>query len=220
MRAMGKRSMSSLLIVVLNALWYAVAIVLAITVALLFAGATVGLHIDSDGASVEAGPKAVMSIPVTVEVDAGTHRVTAPSLGVDDAQLSRLGGSLKFPARKGPLFTANLAILAGSLALVLWVLGQLCGLFRTLRDGRPFVPSNATRVRRIAWAVIVGELARSAVMFFENSYAMTHFSAPGVNFDARLHVNVFALINGLIILVIAEVFREGTRLEEDRSLTI
>ena len=212
MRAMGKRSMSSLLIVVLNALWYAVA--------LLFAGATVGLHIDSDGASVEAGPKAVMSIPVTVEVDAGTHRVTAPSLGVDDAQLSRLGGSLKFPARKGPLFTANLAILAGSLALVLWVLGQLRGLFRTLRDGRPFAPSNATRVRRIAWAVIVGELARSAVMFFENSYAMTHFSAPGVNFDARLHVNVFALINGLIILVIAEVFREGTRLEEDRSLTI
>ena len=102
MRAMGKRSMSSLLIVVLNALWYAVAIVLAITVALLFAGATVGLHIDSDGASVEAGPKAVMSIPVTVEVDAGTHRVTAPSLGIDDGQLSKLGGSLRFPARKGP----------------------------------------------------------------------------------------------------------------------
>jgi hypothetical protein len=31
---------------------------------------------------------------------------------------------------------------------------------------------------------------------------------------------VFAIINGLIILVIAEVFREGTRLDEDRSLTI
>ena len=137
MRAMGKRSMSSLLIVVLNALWYAVAIVLAITVALLFAGATVGLHIDSDGASVEAGPKAVMSIPVTVEVDAGTHRVTAPSLGVDDAQLSRLGGSLKFPARKGPLFTANLAILAScaDCSVLSATAGHSCRPTRRVFDG-------------------------------------------------------------------------------------
>ena len=220
MRAMGIRSMSSLLILLLNVAWHTVAIVLALTVVLLVAGATVGLHIGSEGPSVDAGSKAVMSIPVTVEVDAGTHRVTAPSLGIDDGQLSRLGGSLRFPARKGPLFIANLTILAGSLALALWVLGQLRGLFRTLRDGRPFVPSNATRVRRIGWAVILGELAWSAVMFFENYYAMTHFSAPGLSFDARLHVDVFAIISGLIILVISEVFREGTRLDEDRSLTI
>ena len=59
-----------------------------------------------------------------------------------------------------------------------------------------------------------------AVGGFENHYAMTHFSAAGLTFDARPHVNVFAIVNGVIILVIAEVFREGTRLDEDRSLTI
>jgi hypothetical protein len=75
-------------------------------------------------------------------------------------------------------------------------------------------------LRRNLWAVIVGEVARSAVIFFENHYAMTHFSAAGLVFDERPHLNAFAIINGVIILVIAEVFREGTRLDEDRSLTI
>ena len=103
---------------------------------------------------------------------------------------------------------------------MLWVLGQLRAVFRTLRDGQPFVPANATRIRWIAFAVIVGELARSAIVFFENYYAMTHFSADGLRFDARPDLNVFAIINGLIILVIAEVFRAGTRLDEEQSLTV
>ena len=220
MKAIGKRSISSLVAVLLDVGWYAIAIVLGITVCLVLVGANVGLHLDVDGPSVEAGPAVTMSIPVTFNADAGTHRVSAPSLGIDNAHLSGLRGALRFPARKGPLFWATLVIVVGSLVLILWVVAQLRALFRTLRDGRPFVPANATRVRRIAWAVIVGELARSVVVFFENYYAMTHFSAAGLTFDARPHVNVFAIVNGLIILVISEVFREGTRLEEDRSLTI
>ncbi len=58
------------------------------------------------------------------------------------------------------------------------------------------------------------------IVFFENYYAMTHFSANGLRFDARPDVNVFAIIYGLIILVIAEVFRAGTRLDEEQSLTV
>ena len=44
--------------------------------------------------------------------------------------------------------------------------------------------ANATRIRTIAWLVIIGELARSAFVFFENYYVMTHFSADGLRFDA------------------------------------
>jgi hypothetical protein len=46
------------------------------------------------------------------------------------------------------------------------------------------------------------------------------FSADGLRFTARADVNLFAIVNGLIILVLAEVFREGTRLHDDQSLTV
>jgi hypothetical protein len=84
----------------------------------------------------------------------------------------------------------------------------------------PFVPANATRIRWIAFAVIVGEFARAAIIYSTNSYATTHFSASGLRFDSRPDLNVVTIVHGLIILAIAEVFRTGTRLDEDQSLTI
>jgi Protein of unknown function (DUF2975) len=220
MRAIGKASMSSVLTILLNVAWYVTAAVLVIGVVLLVLGSNVAFHIDSDGPSIDAGRDAAMSIPVALNVEPGAHRVAAPSLGIDNARLHRLRGALRFPPVKGPLFVANLIIVFGSLALILWVLDQLRGLFRNLRDGHPFVSANAMRLRRIAWAVIFGELARTAVVFFESYYAMRHFSVGGFAFEARPHLNIFAIINGLIIFVIAEVFREGTRLDEEQSLTI
>ncbi len=160
------------------------------------------------------------AIPVSFSVDAQTHHVTAPSLGIEEAQIQDVRGTLSFRPQSGAFRVANLAIVIAFLALAMWALGQLRAVFRTLRDGQPFVPANAIRIRRVAWAVIVGELLRSAVVFFENYYAMTHFSADGLRFYAHTELNVFAIISGLIILVIAEVFRTGTRLDEEQSLTV
>jgi hypothetical protein len=161
-----------------------------------------------------------MAIPVSFRVDDSAGGVTAPSLGIEDAQIQDVHGTLRFTPRMGAFVVANLILVIGLLALALWVLGLLRAVLRTLRDGQPFVAANATRVRWIAWAVILGEFVRSAVVYFESYYALTHFSAGGLSFQARPEINVFAIINGLIILVIAEVFRAGTRLEEEQSLTV
>ena len=59
-----------------------------------------------------------------------------------------------------------------------------------------------------------------SVVYFENRYAMTHFAAPGLQFMARPDISVFTLVHGLIILALAEVFRAGTHLDDDQSLTI
>jgi hypothetical protein len=231
MKAMGKGSVSSFLMVLLNVSWYFVALVLALTALLVvlspfnIPGLTLTIEMPRgpdftiEQSSVDV-PGFKMTIPVTVSVDPRTHRVTAPSLGIEDAQVQDVRGSLRFPARRGAFFVGNAILLIVLLAFVLLAIGQLRAVFRTLRDGRPFVRANATRIRWLACVVIAGEFARSAIVFFENYYAMTHFSAEGLRFMARPDINVFAIINGLIILVIAEVFRAGTRLDEEQSLTI
>jgi hypothetical protein len=40
---------------------------------------------------------------------------------------------------------------------------------------------NATRIRRIAFAVICGEVGRAAIVFVMNYYASTHFAADGLS---------------------------------------
>jgi hypothetical protein len=183
-------------------------------------GLDIAVRMGPEGSPSLEGPGVKMAIPVSFTVDTDTHRITAPSLGIGEAQIQSARGTLGFRPRKGTFRVANLAIVIAMLALAMWVLGQLRAVFRTLRDGQPFVPANTTRIRRIAWAVIIGEIARSAVVFFENYYVMTHFQADGLRFSAHSEFNVFAIINGLIILVIAEVFRAGTRLDEEQSLTV
>jgi hypothetical protein len=213
---MGKVSVSSFLVVLLNVAWYIVALAMVLAIGL--AGVS-AFHDIGNGQSGGRGTE--IDIPVSFRVDAKVLPVSAPSLGIEGAQIEHVRGSLKFsPPPGASLVAPALFGLAIMLALVLFVLGQLRAVFRTLRDGRPFVPANAARIRWIAFAVIAGEIGRTAIVYSSNSHVMTHFSANGLRFDARPDLNVLTIVHGLIILAIAEVFRTGTRLDEDQSLTI
>jgi hypothetical protein len=186
-----------------------------------------------------------LTIPVSFSVDPGIVRVTSsePSRESGTGQNIRVGsegfafevgpentrakipqvhvrGSIRFPTESRGLVLGAALLLSALLSLVLWVLGQLRAVFQTLRVGQPFVVANATRIRRIAFAVIFGEAGRAAIVFVTNYYASTHFVAEGLRFDARPDFSIMAVFYGLIILVIAEVFRAGTRLDEEQSLTV
>lgn len=207
---MRRPSLSSLLTAVLSVAWYFVAVALVLTACL----AALSVFHDFGGTS-------ELDIPVSFNVDASALQLGAPSLGVESAHLRNVRGSLIFPApAAAPLVAPMLAGLAIILAVTLWALGQLIAVFRTLRDGQPFVRANAIRIRRLGFVVIAGEVVRAVLIFAANSYAMSHFSAIGLRFDARPDLNLFAIVHGLIILAIAEVFRAGTRLDEEQSLTI
>ncbi len=72
----------------------------------------------------------------------------------------------------------------------------------------------------MGFTVIFGELARAALVYFWSYYTSLHFTANGLRFVASANFSVITIISGFAILVIAEVFREGTQLQEDQSLTI
>lgn len=161
-----------------------------------------------------------MTLPVRFYVDADAHRITAPSIGVDRAELLDTHGSLRFPASKGWFLYANAAFLIVLFLFAIWGLEQLHRVIGTMRKGQPFVPANARRLRRVAAAVIGGELVQAALVFFNQFYVKTHFTATGLLFDASFNVDFFAIVLAFIIFAIAEVFAAGTRLDEDQALTI
>ena len=219
------RSPAWFLIILLNVVRVAVAIVLVVTAAILavalFAdirGLEMTVFPPSFGVSPEAHSHWTLTIPVSVAVDQG--RIAAPSLGIERAEIQDLRGSLRFPLQRGRLFIVNGLLLMLGIGILLWLTTELQRVLRTVRDGKPFAASNATRVRKIAWILIVGECVRATIVYLENSYAATHFTAEGLRFTANADFSVAAIVEGLIILVIAEVFRVGTRLDEDQSLTV
>jgi TRAP-type C4-dicarboxylate transport system permease small subunit len=217
MRALGRHSVSSFLVWSLTISRNLLAFILFIAVGLTIASP----FIDHEGGT--------LSLPVAVEVDARILHLAAPTLGIPDVIAGpeqrgrrprlRLRGDIAFPAPPD-MWVIGPAVGALMIATALWIVMQLLALFRELRAGHPFAPVNASRVRRIAWTVIAIEPMRAIVEYGSTSFVHAHFIAFGLSFPSRMNLNVGTIFIGLVILVIAEVFRTGARLDEDQSLTI
>lgn len=203
---MSRQSIASFVKFLLDAAWWAVAVGLGLLVIVLACSFLVEIR----------GDNLTLSLPVSVEVD-------APVVGVEgesNAHFEKLRGNLRFPARKGAFFSGSVAVVVLMFGYVLWIVTQLRSIFRSLSRGLPFVEGNARRIRYIGVAVILGETGRAIIVYFWSHYTSLHFTMSGAHFAPSADISLITIVSGLAILVIAEVFREGARLQEDQSLTI
>jgi hypothetical protein len=101
--------------------------------------------------------------------------------------------------------------------LVIVILWLVRGLLRSVRDGSPFIKDNVARLRSLASLVLVGiPIAESLRSIFAGELADT----VGL-VGPPLHVlSGNALLGGLAILVLSEVFAEGIRLHDDLDGTV
>ena len=115
----------------------------------------------------------------------------------------------------GPVAAATLLgadlYFAGAIVIV----GRLRRIFRTLIAGDPFQPDNVRRLRVIGGALAALELGRYAVAGLLRLFV----HGPGqFRMGAGLSLTTWFAV--LVIVVLAEVFREGARLRGEAELTI
>ena len=113
----------------------------------------------------------------------------------------------------GPLAAAVLLgvelYIAGSIIIV----GRLRMIFRTLIAGDPFHPDNVPRLRVIGSALAALEIGRYIAA------AISHMFFHGAA-HVGASINLTTWFAVLVIVVLAEVFREGARLRGEAELTI
>jgi hypothetical protein len=100
-----------------------------------------------------------------------------------------------------------------SLIGVIVIVQRLRRVFGAMTAGDPFHPDNVRRLRVIALVLALVEV---------NDYvfaAIDHF-VLGARLSPGLSLNLTAWFAVLVIVVLAEVFREGARLRRDAELTI
>jgi len=213
------RAVASGLAALFTVLWWWVLLAsILVGLLVLTTGLRVGVQIGPNGEpNFVAGSDARMVLPVAFDLDTGAARVTSADR-TNSGAIEKATGlvRLETPDRRW----IALAAAATMLALTLWILAELAALCRSVRDGQPFAPGNAGRIRRLALALVLAEASRAAVVYAAHARAAAHFTADHLRFTASPHVNALAIVSALILLVLAEVFRTGTRLDEDQSLTV
>lgn len=114
----------------------------------------------------------------------------------------------------GPAAAAEVAGAELSLLGLIVIVQRLRRIFGSLTAGDPFHPDNVRRLRVIALVLALIEI---------NGYVFAgidHFILGGRPPWRHVDLNLTAWFAVLVIVVLAEVFREGARLRRDAELTI
>jgi hypothetical protein len=113
-------------------------------------------------------------------------------------------------------------ILAYSFAMIILfgTLHQLRKIMQSLNRQAPFVQENTKRLRIIGWLTMC-----SALLSVGNSVANTqilnhHFKNSGEIYSAQISIGLVPLAVGAMVLILAEIFRQGYLLKTDNESII
>lgn len=171
---------------------------------------------------VAAGALAIAAagyVVVLVLIAGGTldPSVLAPA---DTARIRVPGLAINNPAGAiWPVVIPSLLIGAVAIGGGLVIVGRLKLLFGNFTSGEPFRKENASHLRAIWVAMLVIELSRYALLALAGAL-LAAFGPEDLEGQVTLSINLSTWASILILIVLAEVFREGARLKEEQELTI
>lgn len=207
MKALGKGSIASIVQVGLIIAWWVLAVVMVIwaLIALAYTCFMIMVSLTAiDPASIPAPDHG------------GGDGVQLQVSGIDPAALADLKWTDWHIV--GPVLLIAGVALGGSLVIV----GRLRRLFASFTSAEPFRRENAQHLRVIWITMVVMELSRYALMAIVG-LALGVFGAPDSVGHASFVIDSDNFSNWmpiLILIVLAEVFREGARMKEEQELTI
>ena len=121
----------------------------------------------------------------------------------------------------GTMFIFQFALVIPLLAIGLLIIFHLRKIFATIAGGDPFSMENSKRIRLIGWAVIVASVLKALLSFLIGLYFSTLINLPGLTLTANMRLeDLSGVFVGVIILILAEVFQHGARLQEESNLTV
>jgi len=207
MKVLGRASISSVLKFTLDVAWYAT-IVLAIVVAIDVLGGVAGAS---------AGR---LDLEVRFELDPGSYRVVSETYGVEHAFIVDAVGKLVFGSTDVTLLLVHFGLLLVWFGAALAIIYELRQVLRTLVDGEPFVQANAMRIHMIGLVIIFMEVAKVVILTLFSVFVRDNFSVEGFTLGVAPRPDLGVILVGLVVLVIAAVFRQGTELQEEQEFTV
>ncbi len=146
-----------------------------------------------------------------------------PSAGeppLSDPALVKARGELRFHTRRVdlmllgflPMLLVAAAVLAGG-----WQLRQVLA---AVARGEPFAAANPRRISAIGWIVVAVTATEPLLAYLPASVVLRTAEVEGIDLSPTLMFDTGTLLTGLVIIVLAAVFREGVRLHEEQSLTV
>jgi hypothetical protein len=161
-------------------------------------------------------------LPVLARITIDEAALAAPE-GRAAAEVSTLvsgQGELRIRTRSKSAWTLLFLLIEILLAVLLYVYGQLRALLRSVLERQPFREENAFRIRRLGIVVIAWGAIAPFIKLVVGAAMISEVSVRGLILAPPVELQFQTVFFGLAILVLAEIFRQASELQNDQSLTI
>jgi hypothetical protein len=137
-------------------------------------------------------------------------------------EIEDVRGSLRLPIPAMPwsLFGVLWTYTAIAAALILLFVYHLRRILHRARDGAPFDPDNAGRLRLLGLLALALALLQGAAEFLTGLAVNEGLTDGGIRVPAGIHVDGPLVLFALVLLTLAEIFRRGAELEHEQSLVV
>ncbi len=180
----------------------------------------IGLILVLGGLAQSDRPAPDMPVLVRIQVDQAALAPPEPGTVAEPSTLVRGQGELRVRTRSKSAWTLLFLMIEITLAVLLYVYGQLRALIRSVVDQQPFLPDNAARVRRVGIVVIAWSFIAPALKLLVGVAMVDEVAVRGLILEPPVDFRIETLFFGLAILVLAEVFQRASDLQADQSLTV
>lgn len=203
MRILGERSLVSFLKLIIDVAYW---IVVVAAVVLILAILPIAV-LQPEGVNVE--------LPARFELDSSVFEISSRQAEARSIRIEEAEGNVvvqgvdTWEALQG--FAAGVVLLA----VAVFVLHQFRGIFRSLKAGRPFAQANVRRIRVLGLTLMLGEVVRAAVVAWSSGRIGQSFTSQGIRFQPDFDPKETFIFAGLVVLVLAEVFREAAAMKRD-----
>ncbi|NJD19346.1 MAG: DUF2975 domain-containing protein [Gemmatimonadetes bacterium] len=163
-------------------------------------------------------PVAVGSGALYPELHVDVSEATWP--GLQNARIEGARGKLRFLHHSLP---THLGMAAPSLlfwGVFLWSLMLLRRILADTARGRPFAPANPQRLNVLGWIILAASIGSSLIEFVSSRWVLSKVEVTTVPLSPSFPVHAGWAVCGLLVLLLAGIWRMAVRMSEDQALTV
>jgi Protein of unknown function (DUF2975) len=205
MKSLQTKSLSKMLSIILNIIWWIEWIGSGILITVILITWFLGKNI-------------LLNFPLTFS---SVTFKTVPSVnkGIPAGVINVMNGNFYLSVDNN--WQNILMLLAASIAICtvfIVITHQLKLIFRSLINNQPFSEPNVVRIRNIGIVLIVFSFLQFLSNIILNRLLLSHFNWEEIKLTYSFKISY--LLTGVILIIVAEIFNEGVSLKEETNLTI
>ena len=140
--------------------------------------------------------------------------------GSENFRVEGSRGELRFLHHSLPLHLASSTLFILFWAVFLWAVTLLRRILATTAGGRPFDPVNVRRLNALGWIIVAASILFSLVQYLASRWILANIEVVTVPLSPSIRIHEGWIVCGLLVLVLASVWKEAVTMAEEQSLTV